>query len=1030
MAGNTEIFDTLVSPDVKQQLADTTAGINALDAAFIKAAASANALNEATASSKSPSQFAKNAEASNAATQTIIANNEKTRLAEIKLQQAREKAFDDYEKKIQKQISDQQKAQQVANTNTQKQLDNQAKLDAANKKASEPFNQLKKAYQDSAQETGNLAVAQGKLSQAYLDSNEKTKALKSELDSIKQGYGDSTGSVGKYENALNRLGGILTSRVFRLAGTFLITDLVIKGTEALYKYIAALNIFNPIASAAEQSQAALDEAFKSADFTKGIEGLEKLNSSIDLQKSGFASADDVINQYNETIGKAYGNVDTLTAAQQGFIDNSKDYIRSIELEAAANILLGQTSAFTADILTKNQKLQDDIDDKSKARADFEKTKTTNPDYYNDQKQSVETSIANSIASDKKDIANNLQREQDYYNNSIKALDNFYVQRSDLNKKHGVPNGGNGGNDAIANLRNTVANQALEIDKQRQQAIIDNEDKSLSVRIAAVEKYGEDEKKIAENNYNNDIAGKKLSALEKEKIDNDLSIKEIDIQNATDKKIQELEKQRAEKAKADFNDQLKTIKENEEKILNAETSTYKMRIDAIAKFQTDSNNLINKAKKNKVITPGAATSLLGGIDNDAQTQTQQAFSKLTEKLNKELQEFFKIDKDNADKTVEALIEINDNYLEKLQQSRQDDIDDVNDLYKRGILDKQQYQDQLLKIEDDYNVKRLQKQLATDQAILVIRQTEYGYALSQAKGNDSAIPDSIKSAVSGAKAKVKTDKSDLSNAGVKQSTDNEDIARKEREEAVKPYEEGIKDASQIAQDASKAIQQEYQHEIDLLEAKKTLIQDTAQSEIDAVNGSILSEKDKQNKINVINKQAKAAQAQITNQENQIKNKQAKAQKEEDIVQATAKTALAVISTFAELGYPAGIVGAAIVAALGAAEIAVIAAQPLPKFEKGGLTAGGGLIWGERGMEMATLPGGERMFSPGSATYATMPKGTLITPHKDLMAQIGKSNYDRSDIGWREVVLALNRQKQPEQKRPYVKVNVYTDRSGLRR
>ena len=70
-----------------------------------------------------------------------------------------------------------------------------------------------------------------------------------------------------------------------------------------------------------------------------------------------------------------------------------------------------------------------------------------------------------------------------------------------------------------------------------------------------------------------------------------------------------------------------------------------------------------------------------------------------------------------------------------------------------------------------------------------------------------------------------------------------------------------------------------------------------------------------------------------EREIKRKQAEADKRKAILDATVNTAVAVIKTFATMGFPAGIVGAAIIAALGAAQIALIAAQPIPKFEKGG-------------------------------------------------------------------------------------------------
>lgn len=64
-----------------------------------------------------------------------------------------------------------------------------------------------------------------------------------------------------------------------------------------------------------------------------------------------------------------------------------------------------------------------------------------------------------------------------------------------------------------------------------------------------------------------------------------------------------------------------------------------------------------------------------------------------------------------------------------------------------------------------------------------------------------------------------------------------------------------------------------------------------------------------------------------------KQAKRQKAMNISQALINTAVAVTQTFAEFGWPAGIVPAAIMAALGAAQVATIAAQPIVGAEAGG-------------------------------------------------------------------------------------------------
>jgi hypothetical protein len=70
-----------------------------------------------------------------------------------------------------------------------------------------------------------------------------------------------------------------------------------------------------------------------------------------------------------------------------------------------------------------------------------------------------------------------------------------------------------------------------------------------------------------------------------------------------------------------------------------------------------------------------------------------------------------------------------------------------------------------------------------------------------------------------------------------------------------------------------------------------------------------------------------------EREVKRRQAEADKRKAILDATVNTAVAIVKTFATMGFLAGLVPAALMAALGAAQIALIAAQPIPKFAKGG-------------------------------------------------------------------------------------------------
>ncbi len=97
---------------------------------------------------------------------------------------------------------------------------------------------------------------------------------------------------------------------------------------------------------------------------------------------------------------------------------------------------------------------------------------------------------------------------------------------------------------------------------------------------------------------------------------------------------------------------------------------------------------------------------------------------------------------------------------------------------------------------------------------------------------------------------------------------------------------------------------------------------------LNGKIISQQSYQAKINEIDKRADA-------QKEAIERKAFARNKRLQIAQATINTAAAIAKTFGELGWPAGIAGAAIAAATLAVQIAAIAAQ---KFAGGGKVLSG--------------------------------------------------------------------------------------------
>lgn len=161
--------------------------------------------------------------------------------------------------------------------------------------------------------------------------------------------------------------------------------------------------------------------------------------------------------------------------------------------------------------------------------------------------------------------------------------------------------------------------------------------------------------------------------------------------------------------------------------------------------------------------------------------------------------------------------------------------------------------------------------------------------------------------------------------------------------------------------------------------TITQETYQADIegnkarlDAVLGD-----DKASK-----KQKEAAQKIFDKKEKEIKTKKAKQDRDNALIQIAIDTAVGIAKTFATLGFPAGIVGAAVILALGIAQAAFVASQPLPKFEDGTDSAPQGWAWTQEKRAEPILDKHGRlktMGTSGGAKLTYLEKGDKVLPSR---------------------------------------------------
>lgn len=129
----------------------------------------------------------------------------------------------------------------------------------------------------------------------------------------------------------------------------------------------------------------------------------------------------------------------------------------------------------------------------------------------------------------------------------------------------------------------------------------------------------------------------------------------------------------------------------------------------------------------------------------------------------------------------------------------------------------------------------------------------------------------------------------------------------------------------------------------------------------------------------------------------------------------TAMAEMQLWVKPGFPAAIPLAAMVAAIGALQLATVAAQPLPKYRHGTMDAiGGPSIVGEVGAELIELPSGKQFITPSRATMVDLPRHTKVFTNDEFMSMAISSLVTRpiqaattsNKDGWKEVTKAISR------------------------
>lgn len=220
---------------------------------------------------------------------------------------------------------------------------------------------------------------------------------------------------------------------------------------------------------------------------------------------------------------------------------------------------------------------------------------------------------------------------------------------------------------------------------------------------------------------------------------------------------------------------------------------------------------------------------------------------------------------------------------------------------------------------------------------------------------------------------------------------DSAQFKFNQMIDKIKEGLESAQQIFGDFSNAVGSL----MDSLTERRLQKIDEEEKALDAsIDRQILAAGDNEGAKKRIEEQGEKRRQALERKRAEAQRKAAIFDKAVALVQAAINTALAISKVIPN---PVLI---ALAAGLGAIQIAVIAAKPIPKYFKGarpGEHKGGAAMVGELGTELMRSPGQDWKLTPSVATVMDIPRGTEIIPHNETMRRLalnGMVQAGRSD------------------------------------
>lgn len=237
---------------------------------------------------------------------------------------------------------------------------------------------------------------------------------------------------------------------------------------------------------------------------------------------------------------------------------------------------------------------------------------------------------------------------------------------------------------------------------------------------------------------------------------------------------------------------------------------------------------------------------------------------------------------------------------------------------------------------------------------------------------------------AKADLANAEADAEIAAIKRVQDEEENSYKKR---MKNAQRWMDVAGEAISNIGNLMSTLYEGDIDRIEKEQDANEDAYNADIERIealaeSGAISEEEAEARKRAAEDKTSKKNE-ELEKRKVELQQKQAKWDKAVQIAQTGIATARGIMEAW-QLGPILGAIMAGVVAAMGAVQVATIAATPIPAYKEGtknGAHIGGLAIVGDGGKQEVVVYGGKPWITPDTPTLVDLPRGAEVYPDVDM-------------------------------------------------